>query len=151
MWCPQVVFNDSSGSPDLSAIQADEESSYFAESTSFVGFAGEVRSVRLGNITIRASRHKLPRPESLVLFSCSYVLERGEKEPGDRDALGSFSCGLGFVLVAAQSCVCMLSTPNSTFRQQMQGRCCFIASRVHFVATIVVSSKYALAPVAHVY
>lgn len=40
----QVVFNDSSGSSDLSAVQADGESSYAAEESSFVGFTGEVRA-----------------------------------------------------------------------------------------------------------
>ncbi|CAM9271368.1 unnamed protein product, partial [Ectocarpus sp. 8 AP-2014] len=37
----QTVFTDTGGSPDLSAVQADEDSSYKAEDTSFVGFAGE--------------------------------------------------------------------------------------------------------------
>ncbi|CAM9462085.1 unnamed protein product, partial [Ectocarpus sp. 12 AP-2014] len=36
----QTVFTDTAGSPDLSAVQADEGSSYKAEGTSFVGFAG---------------------------------------------------------------------------------------------------------------
>ena len=42
--CPfwQVVFNDSSGSADVSAVQLDDQSSYKAEDTSFVGFTGEV-------------------------------------------------------------------------------------------------------------
>ncbi|CAN0454535.1 unnamed protein product, partial [Hapterophycus canaliculatus] len=38
----QVVFNDTTGFPDLSAVQADDKSTYKAESTAFVGFAGEV-------------------------------------------------------------------------------------------------------------
>ncbi|CAM9801896.1 unnamed protein product, partial [Hapterophycus canaliculatus] len=37
----QVVFNDTSGSGDVSAVQVDQQSSYKAEDTSFVGFAGE--------------------------------------------------------------------------------------------------------------
>ncbi|CBJ26637.1 adhesin-like protein [Ectocarpus siliculosus] len=37
----QTVFTDTEGSSDLSAVQADEDSSYKAEDTSFVGFAGE--------------------------------------------------------------------------------------------------------------
>ena len=41
--CAQVVFIDTSESEDLSAVQADQDSSYKAEDTSFVGFVGEVR------------------------------------------------------------------------------------------------------------
>ncbi|CAN0008375.1 unnamed protein product, partial [Scytosiphon promiscuus] len=37
----EVVFNDTTGSDDLSAVQADEESTFKAEATVFVGFAGE--------------------------------------------------------------------------------------------------------------
>ena len=39
----KVEFCDSSGSEELSAVQVNEGSSYMAEDTSFVGFAGEVR------------------------------------------------------------------------------------------------------------
>ena len=39
----QVVFNDTFGGAELSAVQVDEESSYKAEDTSFLGFYGEVR------------------------------------------------------------------------------------------------------------
>ncbi|CAM9587167.1 unnamed protein product [Ectocarpus fasciculatus] len=38
----QVVVNDTSENPDLSAVQTNTLSSYTAEDTSFVGFAGEV-------------------------------------------------------------------------------------------------------------
>ena len=38
----QVVFNDTFGGAELSAVQVDEESSYKAEDTSFLGFYGEV-------------------------------------------------------------------------------------------------------------
>lgn len=38
----QVLFNDSTESSDLSAVQVDKKSSYKAEDTSFVGFQGEV-------------------------------------------------------------------------------------------------------------
>ncbi|CBJ33130.1 polymorphic outer membrane protein [Ectocarpus siliculosus] len=38
----QVVVNDTSENPDLSAVQTDRLSTYTAEDTSFVGFAGEV-------------------------------------------------------------------------------------------------------------
>lgn len=38
----QVVFNDSSSSGKIFAVQADDDSSYMAEETYFVGFAGEV-------------------------------------------------------------------------------------------------------------
>ncbi|CBJ33868.1 probable extracellular nuclease (ISS) [Ectocarpus siliculosus] len=42
MWEPgPTVFTDTGGSSDLSAVQADEDSSYKAEETSFVGFAGD--------------------------------------------------------------------------------------------------------------
>ncbi|CAN0005479.1 unnamed protein product [Ectocarpus fasciculatus] len=37
----QTVFTDTGRSSDLSAVQADEDSSYKAEDTSFVGFVGE--------------------------------------------------------------------------------------------------------------
>lgn len=36
---------DTSGNKDLSAVQADEDSTYVAEGTSFVGFVGEVRVI----------------------------------------------------------------------------------------------------------
>lgn len=39
---PQVEFKDTTKSSDLSAVQVDEESSYMAVDTSFVGFQGEV-------------------------------------------------------------------------------------------------------------
>ena len=39
----QVVFNDTSGSEGMSAVQVDEKSSFMGEDTFFVGFAGEVR------------------------------------------------------------------------------------------------------------
>lgn len=39
----QVEFVDSVGYPELSAVQADKQSSYVGESTVFNGFAGEVR------------------------------------------------------------------------------------------------------------
>lgn len=42
VWPHQVVFNDTSGSSDLSAVQVDDSSVYMAEDTSFVGFEGEV-------------------------------------------------------------------------------------------------------------
>ncbi|CAB1104673.1 unnamed protein product [Ectocarpus sp. CCAP 1310/34] len=38
----QVVVSDTSENPDLSAVQTDRLSTYIAEDTSFVGFAGEV-------------------------------------------------------------------------------------------------------------
>ncbi|CAN0483455.1 unnamed protein product, partial [Ectocarpus sp. 8 AP-2014] len=38
----QVVVNDTSKNSDLSAVQTDALSTYTAEDTSFVGFAGEV-------------------------------------------------------------------------------------------------------------
>lgn len=41
MWT-QVEFNDTRGALDISAVQLDEESSYMAEDTSFIGFQGEV-------------------------------------------------------------------------------------------------------------
>jgi len=41
--CRKVVFNDTLGGAELSAVQVDRESSYKAEDTSFLGFYGEVR------------------------------------------------------------------------------------------------------------
>ena len=38
----QVEFRDTRKTPDVSAVQVDEDSSYMAEDTSFVGFQGEV-------------------------------------------------------------------------------------------------------------
>lgn len=55
----QVIFSDTSGSPDISAVQADEASTYKAEETSFVGFAGEVRRNSLLIHTISSLGHGL--------------------------------------------------------------------------------------------
>lgn len=47
--CPcllgKVVFNDTFGGAELSAVQVDQESSYKAEDTSFLGFYGEVSTL----------------------------------------------------------------------------------------------------------
>lgn len=40
----QVVFDDTSGSGDVSAVQVDAESSFMAENTSFVGFGRKARA-----------------------------------------------------------------------------------------------------------
>lgn len=42
----KVVFSDTSMSSDLSALQVDQDSSYMAEDTAFVGFLGEVQHER---------------------------------------------------------------------------------------------------------
>ena len=39
----RVNFMDTSGSVDLSAVQSDDESTFVAEETAFIGFQGEVR------------------------------------------------------------------------------------------------------------
>ena len=52
----QVLFSDSNKSPDLSAVQLDDDSTYVAVETTFYGFQGEV-GLTLGKFKFTKETH----------------------------------------------------------------------------------------------
>lgn len=78
----QVEFNDTSKTVDLSAVQADAKSTYMAEGTSFVGFAGEVCALE-GDRVICGYIFSIPFPliyiKTAIVTECSRKTERFQK------------------------------------------------------------------------
>ena len=76
----QVVFIDTSESPDLSAVQSDSESTFVAEGTTFIGFQGEVRgthmtrAARCSSKRVLSSLHTLLKDTKCVLCVVLFFL-----------------------------------------------------------------------------